>query len=134
MSKTAGIQLTKGNSDIVDIGDVNRPTKLAEKWSSLYSDEWSEAYDQLSFNISIKNEDCKIEKDLCYIATVPTHDCYFFLSKNIPFSSPDPKCHVMYCHHLVWFSSVNFYIFIFFSETTESIETKLGRNVYWIVL
>ena len=133
MSKIAGIQLTKGNSDIVDLSDVNRPTKLAEKWSSLYTDEWTEAYDQLSLIFSIKNEDCKIEKELCNIAMVPTNDCYFFLSKNIPFSSPDPKGRVRYCHHLVWSSSANFYIFIFFSETFGSIETKLGRNVYWIV-
>ena len=133
MSKIAGIQLTKGNSDIVDLSDVNRPTKLAEKWSSLYTDEWTEAYDQLNLNISNKSADCKIEKELCYIAMVHTND-HYFLSKHIPFSLPHPKGCVRYCHHLVWFSSANFYIFIFFSETFGSIETKLGRNVYWIVL
>ena len=89
MSKIAGIQLTKGNSDIVELGDVNRPTKLAEKWSSLYIDEWIEAYDQLSLNISNKNADCKIEKELCYIAMVHTN-AHYFLSKHIPFISPDP--------------------------------------------
>ena len=101
MSKIAGIQLTKGNSDIVDLSDVNRPTKLAEKWSSLYTDEWTEAYDQL--NNSVKNEDCNIEKELCNIAMVHTNDCYFFyfLSKNIPFSSPETKGRVRYCHHFV---------------------------------
>ena len=30
-------------------------------------------------------------------------------------------------------SSVNFYIFIFFSETTKQISTKLGRNVRQVV-
>ena len=85
MSKIAGIQLTKDSSDIVELGDVNRPTKLAEKWSSLYTDEWTEAYEQLTFNFSIKKEDYKIEKELCNIAMVPTNDCYLFLSKNIPF-------------------------------------------------
>ena len=89
MSKIAGIQLTKGNSGIVDLGDVNRPTKLAEKWSSLYTDEWTEAFDQLSLDCSIKNEDCKFEKELCNIAMVHTNDCYF-LSKHLPFISPDP--------------------------------------------
>ena len=79
MSKIAGIQLTKGNSGIVDLSDVNRPTKLAEKWSSLYTDECTDAYDQLSLNKSVKNEDSKIEKKLCNIAMVPTNDCYFFL-------------------------------------------------------
>ncbi|CAG2238399.1 unnamed protein product [Mytilus edulis] len=50
LSKIAGIQLTKGNSDITDLSDANRPTKLAEKWSSLYTDEWSDAFDKC-FNI-----------------------------------------------------------------------------------
>jgi len=54
------------------------------------------------------------------------------MRNHVFFSSPDPKGHVRYCHHLVWSSSANFYIFIFFSETTGSIETKLGRTVYWI--
>ena len=89
MSKIADIELTKDNSDIVELGDVNRPTKLAEKWSSLYTDEWTDAYDQLSLNCSIKNEDCKIEKELCYIAMVHTND-HYFLSEHIPFILPDP--------------------------------------------
>ncbi|XP_052077724.1 uncharacterized protein LOC127715641 isoform X5 [Mytilus californianus] len=62
LSKLAGIQLTKGNSDITDLSDSNRPTKLSEKWSSLYTDEWSEAFDELS---KIKtNDNFRIEKEL----------------------------------------------------------------------
>ncbi|CAC5377124.1 TPM1 [Mytilus coruscus] len=65
LSKLAGIQLTKGNTDITDLSDSNRPTKLSEKWSSLYTDEWSEAYDELS---KIKpNDKFRIEKELCDI-------------------------------------------------------------------
>jgi hypothetical protein len=30
-------------------------------------------------------------------------------------------------------ASIDIYILIFFSETTGRIETKLGRNVHWIV-
>ena len=52
------------------------------------------------------------------------------------FSSPDPKCHVSYCHH---FSSVvssvvrpsTFHILIFSSETTGPIATKLWWNGPW---
>ena len=32
-----------------------------------------------------------------------------------------------------WWSSVNFYISMFFSETTGPIGSKLGRNVHWMV-
>ncbi|XP_076070236.1 uncharacterized protein LOC143041946 [Mytilus galloprovincialis] len=66
LSKIAGIQLTKGNSDITDLSDANRPTKLAEKWSSLYTDEWSDAFDV--FKTIMQNENCEIEKELCSIA------------------------------------------------------------------
>lgn len=68
MSKIAGIQLTKGNSEIADLSDANRPTSLAEKWASLYTDEWSEAYDEL--RKTVKNENYKLEKELCRIAQV----------------------------------------------------------------
>ncbi|CAG2238398.1 unnamed protein product [Mytilus edulis] len=66
LSKLAGIQLTKGNSDITDLSDSNRPTKLSEKWSSLYTDEWSDAFDELS-KIKKTNDNFRIEKELCDI-------------------------------------------------------------------
>ncbi|XP_071126133.1 uncharacterized protein [Mytilus edulis] len=68
LSKLAGIQLTKGNSDITDLSDSNRPTKLSEKWSSLYTDEWSDAFDEL-YNIKNPNpnDNFRIEKELCDI-------------------------------------------------------------------
>ena len=61
------------------------------------------------------------------------------------FSSPGPKVQVSYCHHLasvvrrpssVRPSSVCPFNFskIFFSETAESIATKLGVIVIWGVL
>jgi hypothetical protein len=50
------------------------------------------------------------------------------LSRCLSALSPDLKGHVRYCCHLL--SYVNFYILIFFSETTRPIGTKLGRNVH----
>ena len=51
-------------------------------------------------------------------------------SSCITFSSSDPKGHVRQCHHLASMSSsVNFYISIFFSETTDPIRIKHYRNV-----
>lgn len=48
LSKIAGEKLSKGNPSITDLGDPNRPTKLGEKWSSLYTDEWTDAFEEIS--------------------------------------------------------------------------------------
>jgi hypothetical protein len=51
------------------------------------------------------------------------------------FSSPGPKVHVNYCHHLASVvCRLSFHISSFFSETTGPIGTKLSRNVPWMVL
>ena len=45
------------------------------------------------------------------------------------FSSPDPKGHVRYCHHLASVvSPLTFHILIYSSETTGPNGTKLGRK------
>ncbi|CAC5390525.1 unnamed protein product [Mytilus coruscus] len=88
LSKIAGIQLTKGNSDITDLSDANRPTKLAEKWSSLYTDEWTDAFDE--FQTFMENENCKIEKELCSIVQKCFNICQEIEKKQMT----DIKTHV----------------------------------------
>ncbi|KAJ8297679.1 hypothetical protein KUTeg_024210 [Tegillarca granosa] len=56
LSKPAGAKLTQGNADITDLGDENRPTKLAEKFSELYDNEWKDALEEL---ISLTSSDVK---------------------------------------------------------------------------
>ena len=58
----------------------------------------------------------------------------------VVFSSPGPKVHVSYCHHLASVvrrlsssSSVNFSSKIFSSETTGWIATKLGHYGPWYI-
>ena len=37
-------KLTDNNPNIADLSDENRPTKLVEKLSELYDNEWTNAY------------------------------------------------------------------------------------------
>ncbi|XP_052794212.1 uncharacterized protein LOC128227580 isoform X2 [Mya arenaria] len=48
LSKFAGDQLTRDNPNITDLSDPNRPQKLGEKYSELYDNEWTEAYESLT--------------------------------------------------------------------------------------
>ena len=45
LSSLAGDKLTKGNPAITDLGDPNRPMKIAEKYSELYDNEWTDTID-----------------------------------------------------------------------------------------
>lgn len=47
LSRIASQQLTQGNPNITDLSDGNRPTKLGERFSQVYDDQWSEAFEAL---------------------------------------------------------------------------------------
>ncbi|KAH3785861.1 hypothetical protein DPMN_163956 [Dreissena polymorpha] len=47
LSKFMGQQLTDNNPNITDLSDKNRPTKLGERFSELYDNEWTDAFDVL---------------------------------------------------------------------------------------
>ena len=49
--------MRQNNPDIADLSDPNRPTKIAEKFSELYDNEWTEAFEELSKK-SRKEEEC----------------------------------------------------------------------------
>ena len=44
LSKVMSNKLTDNNPNIADLSDENRPTKLVEKLSELYDNEWTNAY------------------------------------------------------------------------------------------
>ncbi|XP_053390706.1 rho-associated protein kinase 2-like [Mercenaria mercenaria] len=52
LSKVAGANLTYNNPNIADLSDEKRPTKLAEEFSELYDNEWTDAFEDLQ----IENE------------------------------------------------------------------------------
>lgn len=43
----ASSKLRDNNPSIADLSDPNRPTKLAEKISELYDNQWTDAYEEL---------------------------------------------------------------------------------------
>ncbi|XP_045188059.2 uncharacterized protein LOC123545820 [Mercenaria mercenaria] len=47
-SKRASIKMRQNNPDIADLSDTNRPTRIAERFSELYDNEWTEAFEELS--------------------------------------------------------------------------------------
>lgn len=47
MSRIAGARLRDGNPFITDLGDSNRPDKLAERFSELYDNEWSDVMEKM---------------------------------------------------------------------------------------
>ena len=61
--------MTKGNPGIADLSDLNRPTKLGEKWTSLYTDEWADAYEELRHDAQ-RNQPKSIERQLLDIVAV----------------------------------------------------------------
>lgn len=57
LSKIMSNKLTDGNPNIANLSDEKRPTKLAEEYSELYDNAWSDAFE----NISVNNNTKKIE-------------------------------------------------------------------------
>lgn len=48
MSKMASHRLHTNNPNVADLNDDNRPSKIAEKFSELYDNQWTEAFEELS--------------------------------------------------------------------------------------
>ncbi|KAL3878832.1 hypothetical protein ACJMK2_031160 [Sinanodonta woodiana] len=51
LSQLASEKLRDGNPNITDLRDPNRPTKLAEQFSELYDNEWTDAFEELSSTV-----------------------------------------------------------------------------------
>ncbi|XP_052277632.1 uncharacterized protein LOC127876414 isoform X2 [Dreissena polymorpha] len=54
LSKLASASLTHNNPNIADLSDPNRPTKLAEAFSELYDNEWTDAFETLKDDDEVK--------------------------------------------------------------------------------
>lgn len=47
LSAIAGSRLKDGNPIIADLSDDNRPLKIAERFSEIYDNEWTDVFDDL---------------------------------------------------------------------------------------
>lgn len=56
ISEIAGARLKSNNPAIADLSDQNRPSKLAEKFSELYDNEWTDATEELKGVIKSKEK------------------------------------------------------------------------------
>lgn len=54
ISEIAGARLKSNNPAIADLSDQNRPSKLAEKFSELYDNEWTDATEELKGGLEYK--------------------------------------------------------------------------------
>ncbi|XP_060078873.1 uncharacterized protein LOC132558343 [Ylistrum balloti] len=50
LSTLASAKLSDNNPEITDLSDMNRPQKIAEKYSELYDNEWTDVYEYLTTN------------------------------------------------------------------------------------
>ena len=71
LSEKISLNLTENNPNIADLSDINRPTNLVDKFSTLYDDEWTRAFDELQ-TIPGYEDDQKAIKQLLDIIMVYT--------------------------------------------------------------
>ncbi|KAK3582888.1 hypothetical protein CHS0354_009694 [Potamilus streckersoni] len=60
LSELSGAKLSHENPDITDLSDPNRPSKLGEKYSEIYSNQWTNAFVALSKQTPEQTEDERI--------------------------------------------------------------------------
>ncbi|KAK3578308.1 hypothetical protein CHS0354_004218 [Potamilus streckersoni] len=68
LSEMGAMQLTEGNPNITDLSDQNRPDKIAEKFSELYDNQWTDCY-QVLVDPSTKSEQETVETLLSILKT-----------------------------------------------------------------
>lgn len=52
LSKLLGAKIKENNPNIADLSDQKRPTKLAEEFSELYDNQWTDAYTSLTESLN----------------------------------------------------------------------------------
>lgn len=87
LSKVLSSQLTDNNPNIADLSDMNRPTKLAEQFSELYDNEWTNAFGVL---MKIRDDDFTVITKLLTILM----DCYNECRQHAEKQLENAKCKI----------------------------------------
>jgi hypothetical protein len=64
ISEVAGARLKSNNPAITDLSDQNRPSKLAEKFSELYDNEWTDAAEEMKQMLTFSEDAEEEERDV----------------------------------------------------------------------
>ena len=68
LSAVVAAELTNNNPNIADLSDDNRPTKLSDRFSELYDNEWTEAF--IALEETLKDLDMdgiyNVEKEIIF--------------------------------------------------------------------
>ncbi|XP_053399188.1 centrosomal protein of 128 kDa-like [Mercenaria mercenaria] len=73
LSTMASSKLRDNNPNITDLSDQNRPTKISEKMSELYDNQWTDAFDALEKQ---KMQEREIIYTLLQSLMTAYHECY----------------------------------------------------------
>ncbi|KAK3602810.1 hypothetical protein CHS0354_026361 [Potamilus streckersoni] len=57
LSRHMGQQMSDGNPNITDLSDPNRPSKLGERFSELYDNEWTNAFEGLTVTFGMNDKE-----------------------------------------------------------------------------
>jgi len=88
LSKVAGDKLRENNPNIADLSDQNRPTKLAEMFSELYDNVWTDAFEILT--IKVKNKYSERNAIGALLNSLQASSLYVI--HKLKLSSNNPKC------------------------------------------
>lgn len=80
VSELAGAKLSAGNPNLVDISDENRPTKLAERYSELYDNDWTDAFTVL---IDSGYDDPKVVEILLKLLITIFNECKSYADEDL---------------------------------------------------
>ncbi|KAK3602806.1 hypothetical protein CHS0354_026357 [Potamilus streckersoni] len=103
LSRQMGQQMSEGNPNITDLSDQNRPSKLGERYSELYDNEWTNAFEVLTTKFHL--EDKKAIETLQTIVHVGP-ECTRLLKeacKHVDISKADD---LFKCFQLCWLMSI----------------------------
>lgn len=96
-----GAKLTDDNPSITDLSDANRPTKLSEKYSELYDNEWTDAFEALEGEMS---SDKEVVRSL--LETLQVNSCISFFLHRFMRLLPVKRVklvHMSVCPSIWWY-------------------------------